>query len=311
MALASIFFLQIVFVMTPVVAVAASASSDASIMRTQETGAPIRGDSQIGPTRFVLEMLPGETKTVHMELLSREGTHRQYAISVEDFSITNDGTDTIQFFENDNGPFPAKSWIQPAASSLTLKHGERARIPVTISVPHDAKAGDHYAVVVVQNQRSTDENIGTGLLSRVGAIFLITVKGDLRRDGELQQFSRMQHVYWSSSAQLSMRYRNTGTVHLVPAGSIVIKNMFGIAIDEIAVQDWYVLRDSLRVRDVTWQPTFALGRYTATLTLESSGQKSAEVITVSFWMLPILPLLFAFMTIISVWYIAQAIRSRS
>ncbi len=273
---------------------------------TQQPATEVRGDFQVGPTRFVLEMSPGEERVVEVELTSREGAPRQYNVSVEDFAVTDDGTDNIQFFAHDNGPFPGRSWIQPSVSSLALQHGERAVIPVKISVPKNASAGDHYAVVLFERQVSAGEQAG----SRVGALCLITIRGDLIRDGQLQTFTGLRNVYWTLPAQFSIQYRNTGMVHLVPVGHIAIKNIFGMTVDDIAIQDWYVLRNSTRDRDMLWQPTFAFGRYTATLTLNSAGQKSEDVRTVSFWVMPTLPVLFVLLTVLSVAYILQAFWSR-
>lgn len=279
------------------------------IMISQQTGVEVRGDFQVGPTRFVLEMDPGEERTIEIQLTSREGEPRTYELGVEDFSVTDDGTDNIQFYANGNGPFSARSWIQPLVSSVDLKHGERAFIPVKVTVPKNAAVGDHYSVVLFERRPNGEVQGGFNLISRVGALLLITVKGDLIREGEMQMFFGKKNIYWALPAQFSIQYRNTGTVHLVPAGHVEMKNIFGIPVDDIAVKDWYVLRNSTRRRDILWQPKFALGRYTATMTLNSAGQKSEEVRTVSFWVIPALPVLLALLAIFAVSFVVQAFMS--
>ena len=284
----------------------ASSSVRSPITINQQIGVEVRGDFQVGPTRFVLEMVPGEERTIELQLTSREGEPRIYDLNVEDFSVTDDGTDNIQFYANGAGPFSAKSWIEPAASSVDLKHGERAFIPVKISVPKNASVGDHYSVVLFERRPSGEVKGGFNLISRVGALLLITVKGDLLREGELQRFSTLKNIYWALPSQFTIQYRNTGTVHLVPAGQVEIKNIFGIPVDDIVVKDWYVLRNSTRRREIMWQPKFALGRYTATLTLNSAGQKSELTRTVSFWVIPALPVLLALLAIFLVSFLVQA-----
>ncbi|MBP9850485.1 MAG: hypothetical protein KBC47_02225 [Candidatus Peribacteraceae bacterium] len=276
------------------------------IMISQQTGVEVRGDFQVGPTRFVLEMDPGEERTIEVQLTSREGQPRSYDIQIEDFSVTDDGTDNIQFYANGNGPFSARSWVEPIVDSVDLKHGERAFIKVKITVPMNAAVGDHYSVVLFERKPAGEVQGGFNLISRVGALLLITVKGDLIREGDLQMFTGKKNIYWMLPAQFSIQYRNTGTVHLVPAGHVQIKNIFGIPVDDIAVKDWYVLRNSTRRRDILWQPKFALGRYTATLTLNSPGQKGEEVRTLSFWVLPALPVLLALLAIFTVSFLVQA-----
>ncbi len=286
-----------------------SSAAEPNIMISQQTGVEVRGDFQVGPTRFVLELDPGEERTLEIQLTSREGEPRSYTLEVEDFAISDDGTDNIQFYANGNGPFSAKSWVQPAVTTIDLRHGERAFLPVKVTVPKNAAVGDHYSVVLFERRPNGDVNGGFSLISRVGALLLITVKGDLIREGELQKFTGTQNIYWKIPAQFSVQYRNTGTVHLVPAGHIEIKNIFGIPVDDIAVKDWYVLRNSTRRRDIIWQPKFALGRYTATLTLNSAGQTSEEVRTVSFWIIPALPVLLVLLAIFGVSFIVQAFMS--
>lgn len=299
----------IAFAQSSVVGNSSSSIARSPIAISQQLGVEVRGDFQVGPTRFVLEMDPGEERTIEVQLTSREGEPRGYDFSVEDFSVTDDGTDNIQFYANGNGPFSAKSWIQVAASSVDLEHGERAFIPVKITVPKNAAVGDHYSVVIVERKPTGEVQGGFNLISRVGALLLITVKGDLIREGELQMFTGKKNVYWTLPSQFTIQYRNTGTVHLVPSGHVEIKNILGIPVDDIAVKDWYVLRNSTRRREILWQPKFALGRYTATLTLNSAGQKSEEVRTVSFWILPLLPVLVALLAIFFVSFVVQAFMS--
>ncbi len=292
------------------VAVFAQNTAAPNIPISQQIGVEVRGDFQVGPTRFVLEVDPGEKRTIEIQLTSREGAPRTYDLSVEDFSVTDDGTDSIQFYANGNGPFSAKAWVQPLVSSIDLKHGERAFLPVTVSVPKNASVGDHYSVVLFERRPTAEISGGFNLVSRVGALLLITVKGDLIREGQLQTFATQKKLYWSFPAKLSIQYRNTGTVHLTPAGHVDIKNIFGITVDDIPVKDWYVLRNSTRRRDILWQPKFALGRYTATLTLNSAGQTSEDVQTVSFWVIPALPVLIVLIAIFVVSFIVQAFLSR-
>lgn len=268
------------------------------IVITPHPAMDVRGDFQVGPTRIVLEMQPGDTRSVDLQITSREGRMRTYAVAVEDFSASDDGADAVQFYGQEDGPFSARSWLNPSSSSVRLQHGESAVIPVTISIPSDAEPGDHYAVVLVGRTE-------TSAVSRVGALILITVQGDLVREGGFQGFSFPRHFFWSLPVVVDMQYRNRGTVHLVPTGDVTIKNILGFTVDRLPVDDWYVLRHSVRKRSLLWQPTFALGRYTATLTLNSAGQKSAETSTVSFWVIPVRSVVVIVVVIIGLSFLLQ------
>lgn len=257
-------------------------------------------------------MDPGETRTVEVQVTSREGEPRSYSIGIEDFAVTDDGTDNIQFYGNGTGPFSARSWITPAVVDFRLKHGERAFIPVTISIPKDASVGDHYSVVLFQRDPKLGEELkgGFNLVARIGALLLITVKGDIVKQGSMESFTVSRSLYWSIPARFAIVYKNTGTVHLTPSGHIEIANIFGIPVDDIGVKDWYVLRNSVRRRDIQWQPKFALGYYTATLHLTSAGQSDETIQTQTFWIIPALPVLLALLAIFFVSFLVQAFFSR-
>jgi hypothetical protein len=264
----------------------------------EQTGVEVRGDFYVAPTRVVLEMKPGKTRMVELELTSREGEPQTYSIDVEDFSITDDGSDIVKFYGKDVGPFSAKSWLQTAEKTISLRHGERAFMSVRVTVPADASPGDHYAALLFE--RLTDSSN-----TRIGALFLITVEGDLLHKGDLDFFQTSAPVYWSLPSQFSLQYKNTGTVHLTPTGRIDFRNIFGMTVDNIDIKDWYVVRHSVRRRDIVWRPTFALGYYTATLILQSPHQDEVKQ-TLSFWIIPALPTLLIVFTIFIVSFSVQA-----
>ena len=275
----------------------------------QQSGIEVRGDFQVGPTRFVIELDPGEEKTIEVQLTSREGEPRSFSVGVEDFSISDDGLDNIQFYGNGSGPFSAYSWVTTGTKNINLRHGERAFVPVKISVPKNAAVGDHYAVVLFTRDMKDPSKPGLNIVARVGALLLITVKGDVIREGSLQQFLVSKPVFWSLPSQFLLQYKNAGTVHLVPRGHIEIRNIFGATVDDIPIQDWYILRNSVRRREIMWQPRFALGYYSATLHIQSFESSPEVQQTVWFWVIPALPVLLALIAIFIVSFIVQAFMS--
>ncbi len=285
-------------------------SQNQQIVVNQQSGVEVREDFQVGPTRFVLEMNPGEVRSVDVAVTSREGEPHSYDIMVEDFAISDDGTDNIQFYAGGSGPFSARSWITPAATTFVLRHGERATIPVRVSVPLNAAVGDHYSVVLFERSVRDDTKGGFNLVPRVGVLLLITVKGDVVRQGTLQMFASRSPLYWALPAEFMVQYKNTGTVHMVPTGNIEIRNVFGIGVDEIPVKDWYVLRSSTRRRVILWQPHFALGYYSATLNINADGQEVSTPLTVRFWVIPTLPVLLSLLAIFVVSFFVQIFFSR-
>jgi hypothetical protein len=286
----------------------ASSSSAPNIAISQQSDIPVANDFQVGPTRFVMELAPGEERTIKIEILSRGGEEHTYSLSVEDFSSDESGND-IAMYGGKDGPFSSRSWVQAAITKLNLKHGERATIPVTVRIPANAAIGDHYSTVLFQRDPKGVQP-GFNIVARVGVLLLITVKGQVIREGGLKSFSSGSPFYWKLPASLDLRYENTGTVHLVPTGRVEIRNIFGILVDEIPVKDWYVLRNSTRGRTITWQPGFALGYYKATLSVNASANHDTETLTTSFWVIPAIPVAMVLLAIFIVSLFVQVFFNR-
>lgn len=276
----------------------------------QESDIEVRGDFIVSPTHVALEMAPGEERAVEVSIISREGKPASYSVGVEDFSISDDGLDNIFFYGQDTGPFPARSWLTPMARSVTLQHGERAVLPVRVTVPRGAVPGDHYAAVLVQRLASQAAQGGFAPVTRIGTPFLITVAGSVSRSGSLERFSPSSRVFWSLPVRMVLEFRNTGMVFVEPEGHVQIRNLFGMPVDDIPLGEWFVLRDSTRSHDVLWQPRFALGRYTATISLAAVTGEDA-VRTVSFWVVPVLPVLLTLLAVFCVSFLVQVVAGRT
>jgi hypothetical protein len=287
------------------------ASNFADIRIVKEGGVPLLNDFILAPTRLFATLSPGESKTMDIEVTSRMADTSSFAIEMEDFAAGPSEKESTKLYGSVAGPYSARSWLKPVSSTFTLKSGEKAIIPVTLTVPANADAGDHYVALLVKRFPGEGETTDKGfdVISRVGALFMVTVRGELRRDGSLVSLKSDAPVYFTYPVSLALQAQNKGTVHFVPSGSIVIKNLLGVTVDEIQVKDWVVLRDSVRTITYPWHPRFALGMYTAEAQLEIFGEKAAPV-SARFWVFPALPLLLALFVIFTVSFLVQFFFSR-
>lgn len=288
------------------IAVAAPTAAPApqAIPRSMESSVPVAGDFMMGPTSVQLTLAPGEEGTATIEVTNREGKPATYSITTEDFSAGTSDIDPTRLYGEFNGPYPARSWLHVPAKTFTLQHGERAFIPVKVQVTTDAEPGDHYAALLVQHDLGNTTNKGLNIVSRVGALFLITVKGPVIQKGSITGIQSQSSVFFSNPAKLRLTAKNDGTVHMIPSGTVQIRNIFGFIVDEIPVENWIVLRQSSKVRDLDWSPRFALGRYTATANLKAFGGQ-LESVSVGFWMIPLVPVLGAIAAIFIVSFLVQ------
>lgn len=284
---------------------------DARVKINYQFGSPRRGDFAMGPGRITVEMAPGEQQTIEVLVTSFTDGLRSYAFESEDYSVSDDGNGSTTLFGASAGPYPARTWLKPAVPGFHLGFAERAYVPVTISVPKDAEPGDHYAALLLRRALLPGETTSRGfdVISRVGTLFLITVKGPVVRDTQLLSLSSRQGLYWFFPAFLQLSAKNDGTVFSQPDGVIEIRNILGFVVDELPVKDWYLLRNSRKTQTLMWNPRFALGRYTATAKLTAYGQDLPRM-TTAFWVFPALPLLLALFLIFLVSFLVQFFFSR-
>jgi hypothetical protein len=269
-------------------------------------------DFVVGPTRYILPMKPGEERTVELQITNRMGAPTKFDVVTEDFFADPQQQGTPSFFEaNLNGPYPARLWLTPELHKFSLNHADRAFINVTVKVPLDAEPGDHQAAVIIKQADAPPSNTsGINIVPRLAALFIVSVEGDTTKDAQLVSLYARKHFNWALPVSLGMSAKNDGTVHFSANGTIEIRNIFGIMVDELPVKNWIVLRNSARSIDFTWQPRFALGRYTAMSNITLYDGAISQQVSTSFWVIPLLPLLIILFTIFFVSYLVQYFFSR-
>ncbi len=285
------------------------AQSAPSVRVNQQNNTPVAQDFLVSPPRALLTLNPGESRAVEVQITNRFGEPKAFGLSTEDFDIDPE-SQTPRFYGNrQKGPYSARDWLQPEAEQLSLRHGDRAFLRVTVTAPEGATPGDHQAALIVQTLGDSQSPSGINVTSRVAALFIITVPGKIEQAGGIDRLSVRHFFNWESAADLSLDASNTGNVYMSPEGSVLVRNLFGVVIDELPVKDWVVLRASGRRLDLPWRPSFALGRYTAETQLTIFG-KRAETVSTSFWVLPILPLLILLLAVLLVSFVIQYVFGR-
>lgn len=276
-----------------------------------QDGTPPIGDFIIGPARVFLTIPAGEERTVEIEVTNREGRLAAFDLETEDFDSDPDRDGTPMFFDKSiQGSYPARAWITPEVSRMELLHAERAYVRVTVKVPEDADAGDHQAALIVTRDVESQPAGGFTIISRVAALFVITVPGDIVQEGDVDSLHAQPYFNWSLPVTLGLTARSRGTVHMAPLGTIDIRNVFGVTVDQIPVQDWYILRDSSRQRSFQWRPVFALGYYRAMTDLTAFGDRPLDFVSTGFWVVPLLPVLLLLLAIFIVSFLVQSFSSR-
>lgn len=198
------------------------------------SGAKPASALSIAPAVFEVQGLSGETKTFSIQVTNDEDRPVQIVPEIQKFLPL--GTTGQQQFlpPTDLSGLPtwtyidgANSWLQPL---------ERRNVTVQVRIPTDAPSGGQYEAIFFSTQGADATNGASGFRSRVGALVLLTV-GDVNA-------ARLQVTDWRLSGSgtrealdetIQVTLRNTGTTHIAPTGTLMIRNIFGTAVKQVAL----------------------------------------------------------------------------
>jgi len=259
----------------------------------QLQGVVNQGDFVIGPGRAEIEVKPGQTVIYEISVTNRISEGRVFDLTVEDMIGSDNATQAVVLLGDSRGPYTIKDYISFPESSFTLSLGERAKIPVTISIPDDAEPGGYYGGVLVSTVRTEgiEENPDaprSPIIARIGTLFFVTVPGDVETAGETKELMQINKQFWyeKSPVKMGVLFDNTGSVHLNPYGELRIHNLFGEEVGFLEIEPWFVLPKSLRSREIIWDRGLLFGRYTATAYINRGYEGIVDTVSTTFWVLP-------------------------
>lgn len=257
----------------------------------------------VSPARAELTADPGETISDSFLVINEQDTEQTFYTSIENFESQGE-TGTPNFTASKEG---LPTWIK-VDEKVTLKKGERVKIPYTITVPSDADAGGHFAAIFLSTvpPSAGDSQVSVG--AKVGMLVLLKVTGNVKEEGGLISFTLKEGKKVLTNLPLNFvyRFKNDGNDRVKPEGDIVIKNTFG---GEVAKLDankamGNVLPSSVRRFEVHFgdkeapavsapffdhvryqADNFALGMYTAHLNLSFGNASKAES-SITYFMFP-------------------------
>lgn len=276
------------------------------------------GDFVLEPGKIDVYLEAGETVTRTIFVTNRNPRKIRFKIETEDIQGNRSEVNPVTLLGDKAGPYPFKDALLPPKTVFELDFGQKIAIPIQIKIPSNASPGGHYAAVIISNEpdRTQKDVGGARVVSRLGALFFVRVKGEAKEDGVLKEIrvaGPSRWFYEKGPFTFEMLFENSGTVHLVPYGQIRVTNLFGETVGEVPVDAYFSLPGSLRYRQVEWQSGFLLGRYTATAHLFRGYKNSndiADTKSVSFWVIPKMLLLELFAALLVIILIIRSIFSR-
>lgn len=257
----------------------------------------------ISPARAELTGDPGEEISDSFLIINEQATEQVFYTSVENFDSQGE-TGTPNFTAGKEG---LPSWIT-VEEKVTLKAGERVKVPYSVNIPTDADAGGHFAAIFLSTVPPSLEDGQVSVGAKVGMLVLLKVTGDVKEGGGLLSFTLKEDKKVMTSIPLDFVYRfsNSGNDRVKPEGDIVIKNTFGIETARLDANKSLgnVLPGSVRRFEVRYGETkapevaapffehvtyqknnFSFGMYTATMNL-SFGNSGVAESSLTYFMFP-------------------------
>jgi len=241
----------------------------------------------ISPVTFELTGRPGETIENYLKVFNPSGDIIGVKMQIEDIAPTGEeGFVTVE--PPDTETYSLARWIITDPEEFELAPGEQKQVKVTLTIPQNAEPGGHYGTVLAATRAVMGSGTtGTAIVQRVGALILLIVPGEMKEILVVKDFSAPIFSEYGP-INFSIKFENTGTVHLKPKGLITISNLLGRKSAEIPFPEKNVLPKGIRKLDVSWDKKLLWpGRYTAVITGNyglDNAQISSQVIT--FWVLP-------------------------
>lgn len=280
----------------------------------------VYNDFVVGPGKYQVDLKPGESKVVNVVVTNRLGKDRTFEIQIEDFKGSRDPEKTVILLDGQQGPYSLKDYLKIASSTFTIGNADRITVPIHINIPTDAQPGGLYGSIVIGTVTTGKEQVLEGessagispIVTRIGSLFFVRVAGEVKEDLVLKDFSLKNHasILGSSPVNFQILYENNGTVHENPSGSIRVQNIFGAEVAQLEVVPWFILPDSVRVREVTWSSPFLFGRYVATAEIKKGYGSVIDTAKLTFWVIPWKIIVLAFLAIAIVVFIIRWLASK-
>ncbi|SIS02047.1 hypothetical protein [Microbacterium sp. RURRCA19A] len=124
----------------------------------------------------------------------------------------------------------AGTWVSVDTTPLSLSPGQSAEVPFTITVPVDARPGDHGAGIVT-SLTSTDPTSTLSVDRRLGTRITLRVAGELTPAASVSAASARYEASWNpfDSGRIVVEYalENTGNTRLTGAETLATAGLFG------------------------------------------------------------------------------------
>lgn len=180
--------------------------------------------------------------------------------------------------------YDASKWFTINEPDFIVQPHDHHATTVTLHLPKDASVGGHYATLYFRQLSQATATSGAMAVGQVGAHMFIVAKGQIKP--ALRADDPVQLSVKDGVRTLSVTLQNTGNVHVLPVGTIVVKDWRGKE-RRFPIEYGIILPHTKRTYSVTLTGMPPLGWFSADVDIMYNNTPLPTSNTRSvFWILP-------------------------
>lgn len=258
-----------------------SAVLAAGLVRAQQ---PSQITLSVSPISFELSANPGDTLERSFRIVN--GTDSELTLTTTPKNFTAEGEEGGVNLTDEETSFSLASWISVNPVEAVVPARGSQTFAFSIKVPDNAEPGGHFGSVIVKTNPIAIDATGAAVSQEAGPLILVSVAGDISESANIVEFKSQKSFWENGPIVLETRVENKGNVHFKPSGIITIKDMFGREVTKINLEERNVLPGTIRKLVNEWDPGFAVGRYTADLSIVFGPNQTLATATTTFTIFP-------------------------
>lgn len=233
---------------------------------------------RINTPKIELELSPGETYSGEILCENPADEELKMKMYLEDWTYKPSGTGEKDFTPAGSTAFSAAKWITFSPASETLKPFGRTVLRYNVVVPQDVK-GSYYSVLFFETLLGTvtnEEGANVLVAGRVGALFLIRIKGTIEHSGKVESVELVPPK-GNSPLEIQTVFKNTGNVDIALGGNFLLMDVAGKIVARGDIQKIYTQPGGGGQSVTKWVGRLSSGQYNAVITYDlGKGQTDVQ-----------------------------------
>lgn len=240
------------------------------------------------PIKFDLNVEPGQISNHQVIIENKSNEVLTYYVTLADIETINENGDAVFSESPLNNKYALAGWIRAPKTQVTIAPRSSEAFSFSIAVPANAEPGGHFGAVFITTTPPEQTKTGSKVITRTGPVVLVRVAGEVEESLSIESLKTDNSIYENGPVTIEARLRNSGSVHLTPAGDIIVKNMFG---NEVSRESFNgtalsVLPNSVRRFVGKFNPEIGFGKYTVELVASYGLKNDIVTSSTSFWIIP-------------------------